>query len=371
MKALILFGTRPEIIKLYPVITNLKKSERVIVHSGQHYDYLMSQKFLEDLKLPKVDYYLKVGSGSHAEQTSKIMLGLEQVIKKEKPDIVVVQGDTNTVLSGALTAIKAGVPCAHVEAGLRSYDWKMPEEINRIVADHISSALFAPTKDSAKNILNENIPKSKVFVTGNTIVDACLEYSKIAKKKSKIVKKLKLGDFALATIHRAENVDDPVNLKKIYSILSNFPVTIVFPIHPRTRKRLEDAGLLDELEKNKIIMLIDPVGYLDFLSLLMNCRFVITDSGGIQEESSILHVPCLTLRDNTERPESIKCGSNILTGIEPKIVLSYAKKLMEDKRLYNKMKKARNPFGDGRSGKRIVNLLRTHKFTLEHSNFLK
>jgi len=370
MKALILLGTRPEIIKLYPIIKSLRKSERVVVHSGQHYDYIMSQKFLEELRLPKVDYYLNVGSGTHAEQTAKIMTSLEKILLKEKPDVVAVQGDTNTVLAGALTSIKAGIPCAHVEAGLRSYDWKMPEEINRIVADHISSVLFPPTKYAAKNLIREGIPKKKIFITGNTIVDACLEYSGVAKKKSKIVSKLGLGEFALATIHRAENVDSPKNLKKIYNILSRFPTTIVFPMHPRTRKRLEKAKLLKKLEKNKKVVLIEPVGYLDFLSLLMNCRFVITDSGGIQEESSILHVPCLTVRENTERPESIRSGSNILVGTEPKRVLYYAKKLLADDKLYKKMKRTRNPFGDGHSGRRIADILRSRKFEIEHSNYI-
>jgi len=368
MKVLIAMGTRPEIIKFYPLIKNLKKSERIIVHTGQHYDYIMSQKFLEELKLPKVDYYLKVGSGTHAEQTSKMMVGLEKIIFKEKPDVVAGLGDTNTTMAAAITAVKAGVPFAHVEAGLRSFDWKMPEEINRIVSDHISSVLFSPTTYAAANLIRENIPRKKIFITGNTIVDVCSEYAKMAKKKSKIVKKLGLGEFVLATIHRAENVDDPKNLKKVYNLLMNFPATIVFPMHPRTRKRLEKAHLLKSLEKNKRIILIEPVGYLDFLSLLMNCRFVITDSGGIQEESAILHVPCLTVRENTERPESIRSGSNILVGTEPKIVLHYAKKLLADDKLYKRMKRARNPFGDGHSGRRIADILRSHRFKIEHSN---
>jgi len=371
MKVLIAMGTRPEIIKFYPLIKNLKKSERIIVHTGQHYDYIMSQKFLEELKLPKVDYYLKVGSGTHAEQTSKMMVGLEKIIFKEKPDVVAGLGDTNTTMAAAITAVKAGVPFAHVEAGLRSFDWKMPEEINRIVSDHISSVLFSPTTYASRNLIRENIPRKKIFITGNTIVDACSEYAKIAKKKSNIVKKLGLGEFVLATIHRAENVDDPKKLKKLHSMLSQFPTTIVFPMHPRTRKRLEKAHLLKSLEKNKRIILIEPVGYLDFLSLMMHCKFLITDSGGIQEETATLHVPCLTLRNNTERPESLKSGSNILVGTEPKTVLKYAKKLLKDKKLYNKMKKAKNPFGDGHTGKRIAKILRTHKFGIERSNFLK
>lgn len=311
----IVLGTRPEIIKMSPVIRECEEKglDYFILHTGQHYSYEMDRVFFDELELPQPKYNLDVGSGTHAEQTGRIMIGVEKVLMKERPDIVLVQGDTNTTLSGALAAAKLQIKVGHVEAGLRSFDRRMPEEINRVLTDHISDYLFAPTEKARQNLLREGLDGSRIYVTGNTIVDAVYQNLEIAKKKVNVLKDLGLKSegYFLVTAHRQENVDVKERLKGILKglelIHQEFSMPVVFPIHPRTRRRIEEFGLsLDGIE------VINPLGFLEFLQLEANARLVLTDSGGVQEETCILKVPCVTLRDNTERPENprgwIKCS---------------------------------------------------------------
>lgn len=357
MKPLIVASTRPELIKLAPVMREMDRRgiDYVFVTTGQHYDRMLFKNFIEGLELREPEYDIKVGSGSQAYQTSFAMVELEQIMEKEAPDVVVVEGDTNSVLSSALSAVKLRIPVAHVEAGLRSFDACMPEEINRIIADHCSEVLFAPTEGAALNLINEGIFPDKIFVVGNTIVDATLENLEIAKERSQILEKFP-KDYLLLTLHRAENVDDYERLGNIIEALTRIEENIVFPVHPRTKKMLERFGLLKRLKKRNIF-LTEPLGYLDFLMLLSRAKAVLTDSGGIQEEAVILHIPCITLRLNTERPETIEVGGNILAGIETEGIVGKVNLVLNNKEIYEGMKKAENPFGDGRAGKRIVDIL--------------
>ncbi|RLF88026.1 UDP-N-acetylglucosamine 2-epimerase (non-hydrolyzing) [Thermococci archaeon] len=377
MRPAIIFGTRPEIIKLSPVIRAFlnKGIQPMLIHTGQHYDYEMSQIFLEELELPEIDYHLEVGSGTQAEQTGFAMIKIEKVLINERPDVSIVQGDTNTVLAGALASVKLLIPVAHVEAGLRSHDRTMPEEINRILADHASEVLFAPTLEAKENLEREGI-RRHVYVVGNTIVDAVLQNSEIAEKKSKILSELDLSpkEYILVTAHRKENVDNRDRLTKLVDILLSLPLTTVYPVHPRAEKKLKEFGLWEKLEEAGHIILTKPLGYLDFLKLEKNAKVIMTDSGGIQEEAIILGVPCLTLRYNTERPETVKAGGNILVGVEKELALMYVRKLLEDEKFYQKMASARNPFGDGKAGERIVNILlalwEEGKLKVPSSNFI-
>ena len=360
MKPAVVFGTRPEIIKLSPVIRAFLKLgvKPLLVHTGQHYDYEMSRVFIEELELPEIDYHLEVGSGTQAEQTGRAMIKIERVLMKERPDVTLVQGDTNTVLAGALASVKLKVPVAHVEAGLRSFDRTMPEEINRILTDHASEVLFPPTEEARKNLEREGITEN-VYVVGNTIVDAVLENSKIAERKSDVLKRLGLRrkDYMVVTAHRSENTDRRENLRKLIEILESLPLTAVYPLHPRTRTRLKEFGLWDRLNSVDNLIVTEPLGYLDFLKLEKNAFAVLTDSGGIQEEAAVLGVPCLTLRYNTERPETLKVGANVLVGLEKDRVLRYIEKLLNEKEFYESTANAPNPFGDGKAGERIARIL--------------
>lgn len=351
----IILGTRPEIIKMSPVIRACEKQnlDYCIIHTGQHYSYEMDRVFFEELELPQPEYNLDVGSGTHAEQTSKIMIGVERVLKNVKPDIILVEGDTNTVMAGALAAAKLHIKVGHVESGLRSYDRRMPEEINRIVADHVSDYLFAPTEKAKQNLLREGVEEDKIFVTGNTIVDAVYQNLEIAKRKVNVLKDLGLKpkEYFLVTAHRQENVDVKERLKGILKglelIHEEFSMPVVFPIHPRTRRRIREFGLsLDGVTVN------DPLGFLEFLQLEANARLVLTDSGGVQEETCILGVPCVTLRDNTERPETLEVGSNIIVGTKHEKILEGVKLM------FNKENSWENPFGDGRAGEKIIEILK-------------
>ncbi|WP_457741522.1 non-hydrolyzing UDP-N-acetylglucosamine 2-epimerase [Thermococcus sp.] len=360
MKPAIIFGTRPEIIKLSPVVRAFLKLgiRPLLVHTGQHYDYEMSKVFIYELELPEIDYHLEVGSGTQAEQTGKAMIKIERVLMEEKPDVTMVQGDTNTVLAGALASVKLKIPVAHIEAGLRSFDRTMPEEINRVLTDHASEVLFPPTDEARKNLEREGITEN-VYVVGNTVVDAVLENSKIAERKSNILKLLGIRrkGYVLVTAHRSENTDRRRNLERLVEILESLPLPVVYPLHPRTRKRLKEFGLWERLKSLKNLILIEPLGYLDFLKLEKNAFAVLTDSGGIQEEAVVLGVPCLTLRYNTERPETLKVGANVLVGLEKDRVLMYIEKLLNEKEFYKRMANAPNPFGDGRAGERIAKIL--------------
>ena len=356
----IVLGTRPEIIKMSPVIRELEKNNLpyIIIHTGQHYSYNMDRVFFEELELPEPDYKLDVGEKyhTHGSQTGEMIKELEKILMKESPDIVLVEGDTNTVLAGGLASVKLHIPVGHVEAGLRSFDRRMPEEINRIVVDHISDYLFAPTQVAKKNLLNEGISQDKIYVTGNTIVDAVYQNLEIAKSKSRILGKynLKKKEYILVTFHRQENVDDPSRLKKLVNMLNDLNYTTIFPMHPRTRKRIDEFGYRINNEKVRVI---EPLGYLDFLLLLANSKVVLTDSGGIQEESNILHVPCLTLRDNTERPETVEVGSNIVVGMESQNVLATLNSILHNPHKYNTMSSVPVVFGDGKSSERIVGII--------------
>jgi UDP-N-acetylglucosamine 2-epimerase (non-hydrolysing) len=350
----IILGTRPEIIKMSPVIRECKKRglDYFILHTGQHYSYEMERVFFEELELPQPKYNLDVGSGTHAEQTGKIMVGVEKILMDEKSDVVLVQGDTNTVLAGALAATKLNIKVGHVEAGLRSYDRRMPEEINRVLSDHISDYLFAPTEKAKQNLLREGIDENKIFVTGNTIVDAVYQNLEIAKRKVNVLRELCLRpkEYFLVTAHRQENVDVKERLKGILKglelIHEKFSMPVVFPVHPRTQKRMREFGLgLDGVE------VINPLGFLEFLQLEANARLVLTDSGGVQEETCILGVPCVTLRDNTERSETLEVGSNILAGTDPSKILESVKVML------NRENSWENPFGDGMARERIVEIL--------------
>ena len=347
MKIAIILGTRPEIIKMAPIIDELrqKKIKHFIIHSGQHYSYNLDRVFFEQLSLPKPDYKLEVGSTSPGKQTALIISRAEKILEKNRPDIVLVQGDTNTVLGGAIAARKLDIPVGHVESGLRSYDESMPEEWNRILTDHCSDFLFAPTKKAQQILLGEGISKKKIFLTGNTIVDS-------VKQNLKKIDKLDIfpKEFFLVSLHRQENVDNSKRFKNIIQglkkIKKEYNVPIIFPIHPRSKKMARKFKI-----DLKGINVIKPVNYLKFLYLQKNARLVLTDSGGVQEESCILKIPCVTLRDNTERPETLEVGSNLLAGSNPKNILLCTKKMLGRKRNW------RNPFGDGKSASRIVKII--------------
>ena len=359
MKISIILGTRPEIIKMSPIIRECEKLrlDYFILHTGQHYSYNLDKIFFEELELPKPKYNLDVGSGTHAEETGKMLIDIEKILKEEKPDIVLVEGDTNTVLAGALAASKLHVKVGHVEAGLRSYDRNMPEEINRVLTDHISDYLFAPTEKAKENLLREGIEENKIFVTGNTIVDAVYQNLEIAKRKVEILNKLNLSpeEYFLITAHRQENVDVKERLKGILDglklIYQAFNLPITYPIHPRTMKKINEFGL----EVQNGIRLIEPRGFLEFLQLEANAKLVLTDSGGVQEEACILKVPCVTLRDNTERLETLEVGSNILAGVNQNKILEGVKFML------NKERDWKNPFGDGKAGERISDTLKKCK----------
>jgi UDP-N-acetylglucosamine 2-epimerase (non-hydrolysing) len=349
MKVAIVLGTRPEIIKMSPIIRALeeKEMEFFILHTGQHYSYNMDQVFFEQLKLPQPKYNLRVGSGTHAEETGKMIMGIEKVLMEEKPNIILVEGDTNTVVAGALASVKIGIPVGHVEAGLRSFDRSMPEEINRIVTDHVSDLLFAPTEIAKRNLIREGIAEGKIFLTGNTIVDAVYQNLQLAEA---INTQFTEDDYFLVTVHRQENTDNPVRLKNIIEglklVKEYFNIPIIYPIHPRTLKKIREYGINTEG-----LNLIEPLDYLSFLKLESKAKLIFTDSGGVQEEACILKIPCVTLRYNTERPETIEVGANILAGIEPTEILKKAKIMI------NKDRNWRNPFGDGNAGIKIVNII--------------
>jgi len=354
MKIAIVVGTRPEIIKMSPIIRECERTHQdfFILHTGQHYSYNMDRVFFEQLELPEAKYNLDVGSGSHAGQTGKILIGIGQVLTKEQPDVVLVEGDTNTVLAGALAATKLHINVGHVEAGLRSYDRTMPEEINRVLTDHISDFLFAPTEKSKQTLLKEGIEENKIFVTGNTIVDAVYQNLELANKKADVLEQLDLKEkeYFLVTTHRQENVDNKDRFQGILSglqqLAKEYEMPVVYPIHPRSRKKMEEFGLSADN-----ITLIDPQDLFGFLQLEQHAKLVLTDSGGVQEETCILGNPCVTLRDNTERTETLDVGSNVLAGTYPDDIVDSVSVM------FNKERDERNPFGDGTSGKKIVNIL--------------
>jgi UDP-N-acetylglucosamine 2-epimerase (non-hydrolysing) len=345
----VLVGTRPEIIKMAPVMRALKKRRLpfVFIHSNQHYSEEMDQRIVKDLKLPQPDFHLHVGSGTHAFQTGRIMEGVEKICQEIKPSIMIVHGDTNTTLGGALTAKKLKIPVGHVEAGLRSHDYQMPEEINRILTDRISDILFSPTEQAKKNLLKEGIDDKTIVVTGNTVVDALLEHVAIAKKSSILRShSINKNEYILVTAHRPENVDNKDRLISLIALLSHaqkrMHSTIVWPIHPRTAQKLAEFNIT--LPTNWII--IPPVGYIDMLALMNFAQLIMTDSGGVQEEAFILKKALVTMRDSTERPETLT--ANFVIDVDTKkfdkALKAYSKNTVHWS----------NAFGDGTAGEKIA-----------------
>ena len=366
MKIATVLGTRPEIIKMAPIIDEIARRgiDQIVLHTGQHYDEEMSDAFFRDLEIPAPDYNIHVGSGTHGRQTGLMMKGIEEVLINEKPDIVLVQGDTNAVLAGALVASKLHIAVGHVEAGLRSFDMTMPEELNRRAADVCSSMYFIPTEESAINLLAEGFSRKNLIITGNTVVDACFRHLEIARKKGFSQKSLaslnieEMDNILTLTMHRAENVDDKRRVTHIIEALKELDyMNIIFPIHPRTKNTLQNFGLFDELNDLEHVHIIKPIGYLDFLQLTSLSTLILTDSGGLQEEAITLDVPALTLRYNTERPETVSAGGNILVGADKDAILKYVKKIVEDEDFAQKMKKAENPYGQGEAAKRTVDAI--------------
>jgi len=359
MRIAIILGTRPEIIKMSPIIRACEKSglDYFILHTGQHYDYDLDKKIFEDLEIETPKYNLNVGKNEYRKQIGIMVKQIGKILIKEKADFVLVQGDTNSVLAGSLAAQKAKVKLGHHEAGLRSHDLSMLEETNRIITDHISHYLFAPTKDAFKNLNDEGINKNRILMTGNTIVDAVCQNLELAKKKVNVLERLKLqsGNYIVATAHRSENVDKLGRLKGILDglalVVREFKLPIIYPIHPRTLNNIKKFGL-------KIpdgIKITKPLGYLDFLQLEANAKLIITDSGGLQEEASILKIPCVTVRDNTERPESIEAGINILAGTKSEKILAATKEIIAKEKKWPKL------YGDGQAAVRIVEFIKHEK----------
>lgn len=366
MKIATILGTRPEIIKMAPIIDEISKRgiDQIVLHTGQHYDKEMSDNFFRDLEIPAPDYNIHVGSGTHGRQTGRMMEGIEEILMEEKPDIVLVQGDTNAVLAGALVCGKLHIAVGHVEAGLRSFDLTMPEEINRKVADICSTMYFIPTEESAINLLAEGFSRKDLIITGNTVVDACFRHLEISKKRGFEEESLRnldidnMDNILTLTMHRAENVDVKERVTNIIGALKELSdMKIIFPIHPRTKHTLENFGLFDELNDLEHVHIVKPIGYLDFLLLTSKSTLILTDSGGLQEEAITLDVPALTLRYNTERPETVTAGGNILVGSNKEAILENANKILNDKEFADKMKNAKNPYGQGDAAKKTVDAI--------------
>jgi UDP-N-acetylglucosamine 2-epimerase (non-hydrolysing) len=348
--ALVVVGTRPELIKMAPVVRALSAAEGWavrLVHTGQHYDAALSATFFETFGLPDPDVELDVGSGSHEDQTGAAMVGIERLLLDDPPDVVLAQGDTNTVVAAALATSKTDVPFAHVEAGIRSGDRSVPEEVNRIVADAVGEFCYAPTPEAADNLAREG-STAGVVVTGNTVVDACLEHVETARRESDALDRFDLtpGAFALATVHRARNTDDHERLRRVAGALDAQPFPVVLPAHPRTREALDAAGV----HPSGSLRLVDSLGYLDFLRLLDAARVVVTDSGGVQEEAAVLETACLTVRPSTERPETVSAGVNEL--VAPEELAGRLRTVFDTDA--DDMVGATGLYGDGRAAARIV-----------------
>ena len=376
MKIVHVCGARPNFMKIAPLLRAIDKHnasskgnpiEPILVHTGQHYDYEMSQVFFQDLELPKPDVYLGVGSGTHAEQTARVMIELEKVLLKERPDLVVVVGDVNSTVAAALAAVKLHIPTAHVEAGLRSYDRTMPEEINRLLTDQVSDYLFTPSRDADENLKREGILREKIFFVGNVMVDSLL-FNKVKADQSQILTQLKLAEegYALLTLHRPSNVDEKRSLTNIMSAITKISewIPVVFPAHPRTQKKLREFNLDPhatviaspdiigawQSQSQSSILITPPLSYTDFLKLEMYAKFVMTDSGGIQEETTVLNVPCLTLRDTTERPITITQGTNVLIGNNPRKIIEEASGILAS----NSKSQSHIELWDGKTAERII-----------------
>ncbi len=351
-------GERPNIIKIAPLLVEMRKNkvDSVLVHTGQHSVYEMSRIFFRQLAIPSPDYSLQVGSRSEIQQLAKIMERLESVMLEEQPDLVLVVGDVTSTLAGALVSAKLCIPLAHVEAGLRSFDKHMPEEINRILTDHLSDFLFASEPQAVQNLLCEGIPKQKIFHVGDVMIDALIR-TKIQSSRSQILKKLQLrkGEYGVVTLHRAENVDHKEVFSEILEALVEIQnrIQLIWPMHPRTKKMTSRLQLTHFLKESKKLKIIQPLGYLDMAELLKQSRIVFTDSGGIQEEATVLNVPCVTLRERTERPITVQVGTNRVVGTKKARILKESIKVLK-----GKIKKGRiPPYWDGKTSRRIVAIL--------------
>jgi UDP-GlcNAc3NAcA epimerase len=345
-------GARPQFIKCKPVSIEIRRYfDEIIIHTGQHYDQNMSNFFFRELEIPTPDYNLEVGSQSHAKQTAQMLAGLEDIYISERPDSIIVYGDTNSTLAGALAGAKLKIPVVHIESGLRSFNKGMPEEINRVLTDHISKILFCPTPTAIKNLKTEGIV-TQVFHSGDVMYDALLKYIEIAKTKSTILKDLNVTgkNYLLATIHRAENTDNLKNLQSIISGLNRLNKIVIIPLHPRTRKMIYSKNNFININSN--IKIIDPLGYLDFLTLQMNALKILTDSGGIQKEAYFLKIPCITLRNETEWLETVDMGVNILTG-------SNSDKIVDAANSFNPHFPDSTDFGNGTASTYIANKLKS------------
>ena len=354
MKTTIVLGTRPEIIKLAPLLKKLRRNT-TIIFSGQHYDYNMSLQFMDQLGLPTPDFSLNLSRNDPAQQMGEMIKKISKILSNLKPDNVIVQGDTNTVLAASLSSLKLKIPISHVEAGLRSFDWRMPEEHNRIMTDHISDLLFAPTEYSEKNLKNEHV-HGDIFVTGNTVIDAINHFSKISKKFSKLP--LDDSDYVLLTLHRSENVDNKSILSSIIKSIIDSNQKFIFPIHPRTQKRLHEFNLFTKLKNSKNILTLDSVGYFEMLELMKNCQYIVTDSGGIQEEAtaSSINKKVIVVRKTTDRPEAVLGGFSEIVGINYNNILKSLKKTAKNPSIPRK----KSPYGDGNSAKKIVQHLKNN-----------
>jgi UDP-GlcNAc3NAcA epimerase len=354
MKIASIVGARPQFIKCAPVSRELKREhEEILVHTGQHYDHGMSAIFFEELAIPRPDYNLGIGSGTHGHQTGAMLGAIEDVIREEEPDVVLVYGDTNSTLAGALAAAKLHVPVAHVEAGLRSFDRRMPEEVNRVLTDHCSDLLFCPTATAVANLAAEGIWDG-VHLVGDVMVDAMHYNRAIAEERSGILEDVgvRSGEYLAITVHRPSNTDDRESMAAIVGALGEAGVPTVFPVHPRTRKYLEQYGLLAEMPEN--VQVVEPLGYIDMIRLMAHAKKILTDSGGIQKEAYMLGVPCITLRENTEWVETIEAGWNVLVG-------AGREGIVDAIRSFSPGSRQKDIFGDGNASLRIREILTGHQ----------
>jgi UDP-N-acetylglucosamine 2-epimerase (non-hydrolysing) len=365
MKILSVIGARPNFMKIAPICAELKGTDisHTLVHTGQHYDYRMSKLFFEDLGLPKPDIDLGVGSGTHAHQTADVMIRLEPVLERENPSLVIVVGDINSTMAAAITAVKLGIPVAHVEAGLRSFDRSMPEEINRILTDAVSSFHFTTEESANDNLRKEGIPEKNIFFVGNTMIDTLFRHADRA-SASPILQDLgmKPGEYGIVTLHRPANVDSKKNLRGILEALNEIAgdLPIIFPVHPRTKKQIAGFGLDDLVAEEgadgrRGVYMTEPLGYCDFLRLMKEARIVFTDSGGIQEETTVLGIHCLTLRENTERPVTITSGTNVLVGADKGRIISETRKRLNGFSAGHICP----PLWDGHAAERIVDIIKS------------
>jgi UDP-N-acetylglucosamine 2-epimerase (non-hydrolysing) len=362
-KILHVVGARPNFMKIAPLIHAIERAgfaDQKLVHTGQHYDASMSEVFFADLYLPRPDVHLGVGSGSHAEQTAKVMIGFEQVCLEEKPDLVVVAGDVNSTMACAIDCAKLRIPCAHVEAGLRSFDLDMPEEVNRIVTDRLCEILLTPSPDADENLRREGTPEERIFRVGNVMIDSLLAHLPKAKATCTPARLgVEPGGYAVLTLHRPSNVDDPRVLDALLGAFAGIQrnIPLIFPVHPRTRKRLEEFGFSARLAAMPALKLCEPLGYLEFLGLMAQAKLILTDSGGLQEEATALGIPCLTLRENTERPITVTEGTNTIVGMDPALIVLEATRAIS-----GQGKAGRIPaLWDGRASERIGAVLRDWK----------